>query len=230
MRCVLARAGAQLTAPERLRRLDAAHGRSGRRLERPRQGARLQSQSARRRGRAHAEQGVCAEESGHGARASCTACSKATICCAIRRTSTSVVVAAAFKWDEAKARDQLAHVHLSNLPENQAFFSGTLDVAGSFGGIFQSSVLAYGSIIRNPTDPQRFVDTSALEALAKKGLVRGPAHRHRAHSSGEAGLARERSAAEQGHSLLLPAELRRTSMRRRRRTWSTSTRSSASCR
>jgi NitT/TauT family transport system substrate-binding protein len=80
------------------------------------------------------------------------------------------VVAAAFKWDAAKARDQLAHVHLSNLPENQAFFSGTLDVAGSFGGIFQSSVLAYGSIIRNPTDPQRFVDTKALEALAKKGL------------------------------------------------------------
>jgi NitT/TauT family transport system substrate-binding protein len=80
------------------------------------------------------------------------------------------IVAAAFKWDDAKARDQLSHVHLSNLPENQAFFSGTLDVAGSFGGIFQSSVLAYGSIIKNPTDPQRFVDTSALDALAKKGL------------------------------------------------------------
>jgi NitT/TauT family transport system substrate-binding protein len=80
------------------------------------------------------------------------------------------VVAAAFKWSEADARDELSHVHLSNLPENRAFFSGTLDVAGSFGGIFQSSVLAYGSIIKNPTDPQRFVDTSALEALAKKGL------------------------------------------------------------
>jgi NitT/TauT family transport system substrate-binding protein len=80
------------------------------------------------------------------------------------------LVSKAFKWDDAKTRDQLAHVHLSNLPENQAFFSGTLDVAGSFGGIFQSSVLAYGSIIKNPADPQRFVDTSALEALAKKGL------------------------------------------------------------
>jgi NitT/TauT family transport system substrate-binding protein len=80
------------------------------------------------------------------------------------------VVARAFKWSDAEARDELSHVHLSNLPENRAFFSGTLDVAGSFGGIFQSSVLAYGSIIRNPTDPQRFVDTSALEALAKKGL------------------------------------------------------------
>jgi NitT/TauT family transport system substrate-binding protein len=80
------------------------------------------------------------------------------------------VVANAFKWSEADARDELSHVHLSNLPENRAFFSGTLDVAGSFGGIFQSSVLAYGGIIKNPTDPQRFVDTSALDALAKKGL------------------------------------------------------------
>jgi NitT/TauT family transport system substrate-binding protein len=82
------------------------------------------------------------------------------------------LVASAFKWDDAKARDQLAHVHLSNLPENQAFFSGTLDVAGSFGGIFQSSVLAYGSIIKNPTDPQRFVATGALDALAKQGLYK----------------------------------------------------------
>jgi NitT/TauT family transport system substrate-binding protein len=80
------------------------------------------------------------------------------------------VVAKAFKWSDAEARDELSHVHLSNLPENRAFFSGTLDVAGSFGGIFQSSVLAYGSVIRNPADPQRFVDTSALDALAKKGL------------------------------------------------------------
>jgi NitT/TauT family transport system substrate-binding protein len=80
------------------------------------------------------------------------------------------VVATAFKWSEADARDELSRVHLSNLPENRAFFSGTLDVAGSFGGIFQSSVLAYGSVIRNPTDPQRFVDTSALDALAKRGL------------------------------------------------------------
>jgi NitT/TauT family transport system substrate-binding protein len=80
------------------------------------------------------------------------------------------VVAKAFQWSDEEARNELSHVHLSNLPENRAFFSGTLDVAGSFGGIFQSSVLAYGSIIRNPTDPERFVDTTALDALQKKGL------------------------------------------------------------
>jgi NitT/TauT family transport system substrate-binding protein len=78
------------------------------------------------------------------------------------------VVAKAFKWSEADARDELAHVHLSNLPENRAFFAGTIDSAGSFGGIFQSSVLAYGSVIRNPTDPARFTDTSFLDGLAKR--------------------------------------------------------------
>jgi NitT/TauT family transport system substrate-binding protein len=80
------------------------------------------------------------------------------------------VVAKAFKWTDDEARDELAHVHLANLPENQAFFAGTIDSAGSFGGIFQSSVLAYGELLKNPTDAARFADTSALDALAKKGL------------------------------------------------------------
>lgn len=80
------------------------------------------------------------------------------------------VIAKAFGWNEAQARDELARVHLANLPENLAFFSGTIDSAGSFGGIFQSSVLAYGDLLKNPTDPARFADTAALEALAKKGL------------------------------------------------------------
>jgi NitT/TauT family transport system substrate-binding protein len=80
------------------------------------------------------------------------------------------VVAKAFGWTEDEARDELSRVHLANLPENRAFFSGTIDSAGSFGGIFQSSVLAYGSVIRNPADPARFVDASFLDALAGRGL------------------------------------------------------------
>jgi NitT/TauT family transport system substrate-binding protein len=80
------------------------------------------------------------------------------------------IVAKAFKWSEDDARDELAHVHLANLPENVAFFAGTIDSAGSFGGIFQSSVLAYGELLKNPTDAARFADTAALDALAKKGL------------------------------------------------------------
>jgi NitT/TauT family transport system substrate-binding protein len=78
------------------------------------------------------------------------------------------VVAKAFKWSEQDARDELAHVHLSNAPENKAFFAGTIDSAGSFGGIFQSSVLAYGSVIKNPADPARFVDTAALDLISKR--------------------------------------------------------------
>jgi len=78
------------------------------------------------------------------------------------------VVAKAFKWSEADARDELAHVHLSNAPENRAFFAGTIDSAGSFGGIFQSSVLAYGSVIKNPVDAARFIDSSFLDIVAKR--------------------------------------------------------------
>jgi NitT/TauT family transport system substrate-binding protein len=80
------------------------------------------------------------------------------------------VVARAFGWTDAEAREELARVHLANLPENRAFFSGTIDSAGSFGGIFQSSVLAYESILKNPSDPARFVDARFLDALAKQGL------------------------------------------------------------
>ena len=44
-------------------------------------------------------------------------------------------------------------MHLSNLPENLAFFSGAIDEAGSFGGIYQSAVLAYGSdLIKDPLE------------------------------------------------------------------------------
>jgi NitT/TauT family transport system substrate-binding protein len=78
------------------------------------------------------------------------------------------VVAKAFKWTEEETREELANVHLSNAPENRAFFAGTIDSAGSFGGIFQSSVLAYGSVIKNPADPARFVDTSFLDAISKR--------------------------------------------------------------
>ena len=77
------------------------------------------------------------------------------------------VVAQALKWTEDETRDELGKVHLSNLPENLAFFEGTIDAAGSFQGIFQSSVLAYGAMIRNPADPARFVDLANLKALAK---------------------------------------------------------------
>jgi NitT/TauT family transport system substrate-binding protein len=83
------------------------------------------------------------------------------------------VVGRPFKWDREKTKVELAKVHLSNLPENLAFFSGAIDAAGSFGGIYQSAVLAYGSdVIKDPPDSSRFADTSALQAIDKTGLFK----------------------------------------------------------
>src|SRR5688572_21365459 len=67
-------------------------------------------------------------------------------------------IARAFKWTRDDAKKELANVHLSNLPENRAFFSGAIDAAGSFGSIYQSAVLAYGSdVIKDPPDQSRFL-------------------------------------------------------------------------
>ncbi len=79
-------------------------------------------------------------------------------------------IAKAFKWTRDDARDELAKVHLSNLPENLAFFSGAIDAAGSFGGIYQSAVLAYGSdLIKDPPDADRFASLAALKAIEASG-------------------------------------------------------------
>ena len=79
----------------------------------------------------------------------------------------------AFKWDRDKTKRELANVHLSNLPENLAFFSGAIDAAGSFNGIYQSAVLAYGTdVIKDPPDASRFADTSALQAIDKLGIFK----------------------------------------------------------
>jgi NitT/TauT family transport system substrate-binding protein len=83
------------------------------------------------------------------------------------------LVGRAFKWSPQQTRAELAKVHLSNLPENLAFFNGSIDAAGSFGGIFQSAVYAYGSeLIRDPADPSRFADPSALAAAEQSGAFR----------------------------------------------------------
>jgi NitT/TauT family transport system substrate-binding protein len=83
------------------------------------------------------------------------------------------VVARAFKWSRDDAKSELATVHFANLPENQAFFSGSIDSAGSFGGIYQSAVLAYGSdLIKDPPDSSRFSDLTALQAAEKSGLFK----------------------------------------------------------
>ena len=80
------------------------------------------------------------------------------------------VIGRAFKWDREKTASELAKVHLSNLPENLAFFSGAIDAAGSFGGIYQSAVYAYGSgLIKDPVDADHFADGQYLKALQQSG-------------------------------------------------------------
>jgi NitT/TauT family transport system substrate-binding protein len=80
----------------------------------------------------------------------------------------------AFKWEKGKAKGELGKVHLANLPENIAYFSGEIDSAGSFDGIFQSSVLAYGpAVITDPVSPATFVNTTALKEIEKSGVYAG---------------------------------------------------------
>lgn len=79
-------------------------------------------------------------------------------------------VGKAFKWDRARTKAELSKVHLSNGPENLAFFSGSIDAAGSFSGIYQSAVLAYGSeLIKDPVDAERFSDLEHLKSLETSG-------------------------------------------------------------
>jgi NitT/TauT family transport system substrate-binding protein len=82
-------------------------------------------------------------------------------------------VASAFKWEQADAKEELAKVHLANFPENQAFFAGTIDSAGSWGGIYESAVYAYGKeLIPNPVDSEKFLDKRALDAIATAGTFK----------------------------------------------------------
>jgi NitT/TauT family transport system substrate-binding protein len=83
-------------------------------------------------------------------------------------------VAKAFAWSESDAKDELGKVHLANLPENLAFFSGAIDSAGSFGYIYESSGLAYGSqYIPSSFNGEKFLRLGALEAVEKEGLFSG---------------------------------------------------------
>ncbi|MBX9737894.1 MAG: OmpA family protein, partial [Phycisphaerales bacterium] len=82
--------------------------------------------------------------------------------------------AKAFKWDSAQLKSELAKVHLSNGPENVAFFSGAIDMAGSFGSIYQSAVFAYGrQYVPDPAPVERFLALTHLQSLEQSGAFVG---------------------------------------------------------
>ncbi len=81
---------------------------------------------------------------------------------------------AAYEWSEADAKEELSHVHLSNLPENLSFFRGSIGEAGSFASVFQSANLAYGSeLLPRPVDSSYFAELKALSAIETSGRIAG---------------------------------------------------------
>jgi NitT/TauT family transport system substrate-binding protein len=77
------------------------------------------------------------------------------------------------KWDRARAKAELQKIHLSNGPENLAFFGGAMDAAGSFAGIYQTAVYSYGSeLVKNPVDSEQFANTKYLKELDAAGAFK----------------------------------------------------------
>ncbi len=84
------------------------------------------------------------------------------------------VLKAAFNWDPAQSDEELAKFHFANLPENEAYFSGAIDMAGSFGGIYQSAVVAYGTeLLPDPAGYEKYIDPAPLQAAAASGKFAG---------------------------------------------------------
>ncbi len=118
------------------------------------------------------------------------------------------VVGRAFKWSPTEAKAEMQRVHFSNLPENLAFFSGAIDEAGSFGGIYQSAVLAYGSdLVKNPPgirSLRRFeVSAGDREDRASSRIRRSRSRRFAWAAPDDA---RDQSAPEQGHPVPVRAQ------------------------
>ena len=79
------------------------------------------------------------------------------------------LLAKSLGWTEPETRGELAKIHFSNLPESVAFFEGSIDSAGSFESIYQSSLLAYGPGVNpNPVASSWFLDLQPLKTIAAK--------------------------------------------------------------
>jgi NitT/TauT family transport system substrate-binding protein len=83
------------------------------------------------------------------------------------------VVGKPFKWNADKTKSELAKVHLANLPENSAFFAGTLDSAGGFGYIYETANYVYGKdLIGKAFDGEKFLDLAGLKSAAANAVFK----------------------------------------------------------
>jgi NitT/TauT family transport system substrate-binding protein len=82
-------------------------------------------------------------------------------------------ISGAFGWEEAETLDELKKVHLANLPENIAFFDGTIDSAGSFGYLFETAAELYRpQLLEQPLAPREVYEMDALKTIQSSGRFR----------------------------------------------------------
>lgn len=83
------------------------------------------------------------------------------------------VVGKAFNWSPEQALGELGKVHLANVPENEAFFAGSLDSAGGFNYIYETATYVYGKeLIAKAHDGEKFLDLAALKAARAHALFK----------------------------------------------------------
>jgi len=84
-----------------------------------------------------------------------------------------VILEKVFEWEKGDAAEELKKVHLANLPENLAFFNGTIDSAGSFEYILETAIDIYKSqIIGKPIKCESVLSLDALKAAEKSGVYK----------------------------------------------------------
>ena len=212
-----------------LRRLDAPHGRGRGGLERRGQGARVEQEPPRRRGRPRREQRLRAGAAGHGRGA---------------RPRASRGESAAARPAGRARRPRRPGVRLdagrgprgarAGAPREPPREPRLLRGHDRLRRLLRRHLPVVGAGVRvgdqEPRRPGPLRRHDAPGGAREEGPLRRPEDRDRADPEHRTGRARRRPAPQQGHPLLLRAELVDPRQERRRRTSTTWTRSSASSR
>jgi NitT/TauT family transport system substrate-binding protein len=84
------------------------------------------------------------------------------------------IVSSAFGWEQGEIADELKKVHLANLPENLAFFNGSIITGGSYSYLFETATEIYSPQLNGPKmDYKAVVYSSGLEVADKSGRYDG---------------------------------------------------------